>query len=62
MSYPMVCEIFSAPNSPFGFPVIPERWWRKEEEERQLRSVLLFKQTLLLFIKKYDISWHNSAI
>ena len=26
-------------------PVFPEKWWRKEEEERQLRSILLFKQT-----------------
>ena len=25
------------------FPVIPEKWWRKEEEEKQLRSILLFK-------------------
>ena len=27
------------------FPIIPEKWWRKKAEERQLRSVLLFKQT-----------------
>ena len=27
------------------FSVIPEKWWGKEEKERQLQSVLLFKQT-----------------
>ena len=26
-------------------PIIPEKWWRKEEEERQLQSVMTFKQT-----------------
>ena len=26
------------------FPLIPRKWWRKEEGEKQLRSVLLFKQ------------------
>ena len=39
----MVCKIFFC----YEFPVIPEKWWRKEEEEKQLRSVLLFKQTQL---------------
>ena len=37
----MVCKIFFCSE----FPVIPEKWFRKEEEERQLRSFLLFKQT-----------------
>ena len=27
------------------FPIVPEKWWRKKAEERQLRSVFLFKQT-----------------
>ena len=37
----MVWKIFFCSE----FPVIPEKWFRKEEEERQLRSFLLFKQT-----------------
>ena len=37
----MVCKIFFCSE----FLVIPEKWFRKEEEERQLRSFLLFKQT-----------------
>ena len=27
-------KYFFAPNSPFEFPVISEKWWRKEEEKR----------------------------
>ena len=27
------------------FLIIPVKWWRKEEEERQLQSFLLFKET-----------------
>ena len=38
-------KYFFAPNSSFEFAVIPEKWRRKEEEERQLRSFLLFNQT-----------------
>ena len=26
------------------FPLIPRKWWRKEEGEKQLRNVLFFKQ------------------
>ena len=33
------------------FPVIPKSWWRKEEEERQFESVLIFDQTQKLFDK-----------
>ena len=36
----MVFKIFFCSE----FPVIPEKLWKKEEEERQLRSALLFKQ------------------
>ena len=32
----MVCKIFFCSE----FPVIHEIWWRKEDEKRQLRSVL----------------------
>ena len=35
-----VCKIFFCSE----FPVNPEKQWIKEEEERQLRSVLLFKK------------------
>ena len=38
-------KYFFAPNSPFKFPIIPEKWWKKKEEEKQLPSVLLFKQS-----------------
>ena len=38
ISYSMVRKIFFSSE----FPLILEKWWRKEEEERQLRSVLLF--------------------
>ena len=36
---------FIAAFSCSEFLVILEKWWRKGEEERQLRSVMLFKQT-----------------
>ena len=36
LAIPRSVKYFYAPNSPFEFPVIPEKWWRKEEEERQL--------------------------
>ena len=37
ISCPVVRKIFLCSE----FPVIPEKWWRKEEEERQLRRVSL---------------------
>ena len=38
----MVCKEFFCSE----FPVFPEKWWRKVEPGRLLRSVLLFNQTL----------------
>ena len=31
----MAYKVFFAPNSPLESPVIPEKWWSQEEEERQ---------------------------
>ena len=57
-------EYSFAPNSLFEFPVIPEKWLRKEEEETQLQSVLLFKQTQKggqwRFVSFYRISYIKS--
>ena len=59
-------EYSFAPNSLFEFPVIPEKWLRKEEEETQLQSVLLFKQTQKggqwRFVSFYRISYNISIV
>ena len=59
-------EYSFAPNSLFEFPVIPEKWSRKEEEETQLQSVLLFKQTQKggqwRFVSFYRISYNISIV
>ena len=42
ISGPNVCKILFCSE----FPVIARKWWTKEEEEeKQLRSVMLLKQT-----------------
>ena len=44
------------------FSVIPEKWMRKEEVERQLRSILLFKQTQKAFHPYRDVFKNTSNV
>ena len=42
----MACKVFFCSD----FPVIPEKWWRKEKEERQLRRVAFQEKIIIDFI------------
>ena len=55
VSCPKVSKIFFCSE----FPVIPKEWWRKEEE-RQLRSVLLFKR-MQKVKAEIRLPWQNFA-